>query len=393
MLNSKSGAVSHVQPTGSLIHASGGPLRSRRLLSFLVPAVYLAAGYQFVHYYVCYPFFYLRLPEYFSGRERLPFQMRVLPILILRPLGRSHLVQRIAATRFGSLHNPYRIAFLALSLASLAIAWYYLVQIYNAVSRDRRFHFLLFPTFLFILLWTFVLHIEQDMSYPYDLPSLAFFTAGIFYIYRRRFLPLAFILFVGTLNRETTLFLIGIYILDAASIDVVTATATWRTRFNPAQIPWPRVALLGGIWLAAKLPLTYIFRFNDPSENIVRLHENFVRLITPWQWPAALNLGGYLLPFVLLFHARLRPARFANYLYILVPWAIIIFYTGIILETRVYGELCGCFAVAAVLLLEQYVEQSIATGGQTTSTAPVAEIEVLVPTSDSLAKSPVALHF
>ena len=367
-------------------------MRSRRLLVYLVPAVYLAAGYQFVHYYVCYPFFYLRLPEYFSGRERLPFQLRLLPILILRPLGQSRLVQRIADTRFGALHNPYRIAFFALSLASLAIAWYYLVLLYHAVSSTRRFHFLLFPTFFFLLLWTYVLHVEQDMSYPYDMPSLAFFTAGLFYVYRRRFLPLVLIVLVGTLNRETTLFLIGVYMLDAASIDSAPLTAAWRKRFNLAQMPWLRVALLAGIWLSIKVPLAYIFRFNDHSENIVRLHENFVRLITPWQWPAALNLGGYLLPFVLVFRANIRPPRFANYLYILVPWVLVIFYTGIILETRVYGELSGYLAVTVVLLLEQYVDHLIAKERHTTSFPSASEVEVNIPASASLAKAPVALH-
>ena len=316
--------------------------------------VSLAAGYQFIHYYVSYPFFYLHLPEYFSGRERLPFQLRILPILFLRPLGHSRLLARIAAGRAGPLHNPDRIAFLLLSLISLAIACLYLVKLYKAVSPGRQLHFLVLPTFIFIAIWTYILHVEQDMSYPYDLPALAFFTAGLFYIYKRRFLPLVLIVLIGTFNRETTLFLIGIYMIDAASLEAAEWTARWRDRFDVSRIKWSRVAVLMGIWLAIKIPLAFHFRYNDHSEDILRLHENLVRLITPWQWPAALNVGGYLLPFLLLFRARLRPTRFANYLYILVPWVAIIFCTGIILETRVYGELCGYFAVAAVLLLEDY---------------------------------------
>lgn len=386
------GAVSIVQASGSSFRPRG-PLRSRSSLVYFSVAVYLAAAYQFIHYYVTFPFFYLRLPEYFSGRERLPFQLRVLPILIMEPLGRSRLLQHIAAIRGGPLHNPDRFAFLILSLTAFAVACLYLVRLYRAVSTHRRMQFLLFPTFFFIVIWTYVLHVEQNMSFPYDLPSLAFFTAGIFYIYRRQFLPLAIILFVGTLNRETTLFLIGIYMLDAASVDLGTATASLRTRFDLSRVPWLRVALLCTLWLSAKIPLAIHFRWNDHNEDINRIPENFLRLITPWQWPAALNLGGYLLPFVVIFRARLRPTRFANYLYILVPWVAVMFCTGIILETRVYGELCGYLAVAVVLLIERYVEDLITAGNSSAATLPDEHLGASGDTSPApLAKPAPALH-
>ncbi len=276
----------------------------------------------------------------------------------MRPLGRSRLIQRISAARFGPLHNPDRLAFFLLSLASFAVLCYFLVKLYRLLSPSRRLEFLLFPTFFFVLIWTYLLHIEQNFSYPYDMPSLAFFTAGIFYIYLGRFLPLALILAVGTFNRETTLLLVGIYMLDAASIPS-NLTAGWRNRFDLSRIPWLRVLYLVTIWLAIKIPLGLIFFYNDRSEDFLRIHDNIIRLLKPFYWPAALNLGGYLLPFVLLFRSRIRPQRFANYLYILVPWFLIIFCSGVILETRVYGELCAYIAVAVVLIFEQYIDSLV----------------------------------
>jgi len=359
--------VRHRQPLGTvaclpapLTPATSQPseassLRNHRLLSYLLAITYLSAGYQFIRYYVSYPYFYLRLPQYFSGTERLPFQLRVLPIFILKPLRRSYLVQRISAARSGPLHNPDRLAFFLLSLVSFAVLCYFLVKLYRVLSLSRRLEFLLFPALFIILTWTYLLHIEQNFSYPYDLPSLAFFTAGLYYIYLRRFLPIVIILAVGTFNRETTLFLIGIYILDAASIPS-ELTAKWRARFDLSRIPWVRVAYLAAIWLAIKVPLALIFRFNDRSEDFLRVHDNVVRLLKPFYWPAILDLGGYLLPFVLLFRSRILPPRFGNYLYILGPWFLIIFGTGVILETRVYGELSGYLAVAVVLIIEQYID-------------------------------------
>jgi len=321
----------------------------------LLPIVFLCASLQFLRYYVFAPVFYLRLPDYFSGHERLPYQYRVLPILFLKPLHGVHFIQNFAATRIGPMHDPDRIDFFLLSCLAFIPIYYFTVKLYRELSPTRRLEFLLFPTLLFVLIWTYIIHLEQNFSYPYDLPSLAFFTAGIFYIYKRRFLPLFLIVLIGTFNRETTLFLIGIYVLDAITVGTAPSDAPLRARFNLRQIPWFRVALLSAIWIAIKLGLFHLFGGNDRSEDYNRLHENLLRIFHPNYWPGALNLGGYLLPFILIFRNRIADRRFVQYLYILIPWVLIIFRTGIILETRVYGELSCYIAIYAVLLLETYI--------------------------------------
>ncbi len=331
-------------------------LSRRRLLSVLLAVAYLSAGYQLIRFYVSFPFFYVHLPEYFAGTERLPFQLRVLPIAFLRPLGQSHLIQRIASTRVGYLHNPWRLAFFLTSLPFFTITCYFSLKLYRVLSTSRRLEFLVIPLVFYTFTWTYVLNVDQHYSYPYDVPSLAFFVAGLFFIYTRRFVPLLGTMLVGTFNREVTLFLIGIFLLDAASIPIADTTARFRDRFNRAQIPWPRVALLSLIWLAVYGFLLFHFRWNDRTEDRNRIGENLVRLVKPQYWPAELNLSGYLLPFVCLFRRRLLPTRFANYLYILVPWVAIMFYSGVLNETRVYGELSTYTAIAAVLIAEQYLD-------------------------------------
>ncbi len=350
---------------------------SRRIRSLLLPVIYLSAGYQFVRYYVSFPVFYLNLGAYLSGRERLPFQCRVLPIFLLSPLIHSRLVQRIAAGRYGPLHNPNRLAFFIVSLVAFAFVNFFCMKLYGVLSPTRRLSFLVFPVLLFSLIWTFVIHIEGNFSYPYDLISLAFFTAGLYFIYGRRFLPLVVVMILGTLNRETTLFLIGIYILDAASVDTASPAAQFRSRFNESQISWPRVLLLSAIWIGIKFSLSHLFAGNDRSEDFNRFHENLVRVVTPYYWPVFLNICGYLIPFVWIFRSRIRPQRFANYLYILAPWVAVMFVSGVLVETRIYGELCTFAAIAIVLIFEQYIGDAgkPLIAGQTTAT----EVERTAP--------------
>ncbi len=335
---------------------------TRRRFSLLTWVLYAFATLQFIRYYVVSTKFYLSMPRYMSGGERLPFQERILPILLMWPITHFSPLMNALRTHQGP-STPGLAAFYIVSLLGFSIAGVFCVRLYRALTATGTLDILVYPLFLIIAMWTYVVHLDADFSYPYDMLSLAFFTAGLFFIYTRRFPALVATMVLGTLNRETTLFLIPIYMLDAATTsaenpDVPTPgaepAAPLRQRFDLRRIPWLRVATLFVLWLAIKLTLTHLFANNDASENYVRIRENLGRLKLRLL-PALLNICGYLLPVVILLRRRLRPIRFANYLYVLPLWFAIMFYTGVILETRIYGELSAYTAIAIVLLLERHV--------------------------------------
>lgn len=346
----------------------------RAPITYFAWVLYVCATLQFIRYYVVSTTFYLNMPRYLAGGERLPFQERVLPIFLMWPINHSaFLMRHLAHPRGGfdapSAATPETLAFYLVSLVSFALAAYLAVRLYRAVTVTGTLGVLVFPAFMVLTLWTYVVHIDANFSYPYDMPSLAFFAGGLLAIYTRRYVPLVAVMILGTLNRETTLFLAGIYVLDAASRQVpplllarTGGRLTLRQRFSWRQVSWPRAALLVLVWLAVKLPLAFHFRHNDSSENFVRLWGNLGRL-RPRLWPILLNICGYILPIVVLLRGRLRPVRFANYLYILPFWFAVMLYTGVILETRIYGELCSYTAIAAVLLLEDHAMRRTARPG------------------------------
>jgi len=330
-------------------------MRNKRIFVAVIAALYASSAYHFVRYYVFFTEFYLKLNAYLTGRERIPFQERILPVFIMRPLLAWQPLTHLLSSRRGALSPPARGIFFLISLVTFAVVIYYTHRLYYAVSTRKTFAYLVYPFLLYTVMWSYSIHIDQNFSYPYDFLSLAFFTAGLYYIYKRQFLPLVFIMLIGTLNRETTLFLIGIYILDAATIPTVASTASFRERFDRAQIDWFRVAILCIIWASIKLTLSHYFAHNDNSENHIRLAENLV-IFNPKNWPGALNICGYLLPVAFILRRRIEPIRFANYFYILAPWIAIMAISGLLIETRIYGELSTYVAIAAVLELEHYAD-------------------------------------
>ena len=197
-----------------------------------------------------------------EGR-RLPFQTRVFPIFFFKLFAKvpwlAHLHAHAPA---GSAAYQGRPLFF-LNLGAFAAAAYFTQKLYSRLTERGLLRFLVFPVLLYTAIWTYVIHSEANFSYPYDLTSLAFFTAGLFFLYEKRFLPLLLVVALGTTNRETTLFLIVLFIIDAACSDGQTS------RFQLRSVPWTKVAILSVTWLIIKLSLARHFGGNDASESFL----------------------------------------------------------------------------------------------------------------------------
>ncbi len=321
---------------------------------YVFTVLYAFATLGFVRFYVKSSMFYLNMGAYLSGHERLPFQERVFPIFVLRPLYNSQWIRQHLEHSQGAF-TAERGPFYLLSLIALAVAAIYTQRLYNAITLNRAYPFLVYPVFLYTVMWTYTIHSEANFAYPYDLPGLAFFTAGLYYLYQRKYLGLFLVVLLGTLNRETTLFLVGLYCIDSATPGF--SVGDKESRFKLRLISKPRVTLLFLTWLVIRGALTYHFRGNDASESHLRFFDN-LHQITPRLLPALLNICGYTLPLIVIFQSRLVPIRFRNYLWILPAWFTVMFCSGIIVETRIYGELCSYCAVAIVLMMEELASRS-----------------------------------
>ncbi len=327
-------------------HSQRGKLMALSVMLVL----YACATLQFIRFYVVDSRFYLRLPAYLAGHERLPFQERVLPIPLIDGLNKLPLIGR-AVTHTKGAFTPQLAAVYVLSLIAMVIAGFFTQRLYLRLSRSRSLVFLVYPVFLFAMMWTYAIHLEANFFYPYDILSVAFFSAGLYYIYTRSFWPLVAVMILGTFNRETTLFLVGIYVLDS----MTPLRDTIGRKFSLNLVSWPKVILLLALWVTIKVGLAHAFAHNNRAEDYIRLRQN-LGLLKPRLWPALLNACGYILPIVLLFRRDIQPVRFRNYLWILPAWIAGMFYSGVIVETRLYGELCPYAAIAVVLIMERRVE-------------------------------------
>ncbi len=322
--------------------------------------LYFFATLQLVRFYVKNTTPYLDMRAYLYGHERVPFQERVLPILFLRPISHWAWVARFFHDNgfFTAERGPTYL----LSLIALLVAGIYTQKLYDVIAPNGSLRLAVYPIFLFAISWTYCIHSEANFSYPYDFPSVAFFAAGLYYIYARNFACVFLVVLVGTFNRETTLFLIGIYFLDSlfplkSAAGTVQSLARSLRTLNPRLIPWLRLGLLCIVWIAIERLLAHHFAGNDRSESYLRAEYNLVRL-KPRLIPALLNICGYTIPLVILFRNEISAVRYRGYLLILPVWILVMFNAGVLVETRIYGELCSYSAVALAVILESKVKAS-----------------------------------
>ena len=284
---------------------------------------------------------YIDLRLYAAGLERMPFQGR--DLMRWPMLAAAHLpwLQRATAERV-VLRSP---EFLVMELAAA-------VSLFFAARAAERLYRLalpeaplpLLPSALLIVVCLFDFVLDVPFSFPYDLPATAFLGWGVVFIAERRFWALLPVFFFGTWNRETTLFLLGVFLLTAA---LKGPRLSWR---NLRGEDWLQALTLLCCWLVV-IGWQHHHYAGNLSEAGPRISGNLHHLLNPMLWPNILSVSAFLLPYVYLNRAKVRHAALQASILLLPFWLLLLLSVGQILEARIYGDISVFVAVAAAVIV------------------------------------------
>lgn len=320
----------------------------------LLPFIYFLATVQFAwaYFWLTRPYVNTRLYEY--GSERMPFQGRVLMMLPMR-VAHSSLVLHFMARFLARWHfwfprhaQPEVLMQGLINVVSLMAAGWFTTRIYRAASHRQLLTPLVYPLMLVACAATYVLHTVQNFRFIYDLPNLALFAAAMYLIYfRKPFAWFAALFVVATVNRETSLLLLPLYLIDRS---VEGGRLRLRGLFRPGVLA--RLAPLAGFWVAWLLTIHHVFAHNA-SEFYPRFGWNIKSLLAPLAWPQLLSASGYLMLLVLIHRRRIADAQLRAWIWLIPIWCVFMFTYGILIETRVFGELIPLIVCGATLIFEQ----------------------------------------
>lgn len=324
--------------------------------------LYALATAQFVWCYLWLVRPYVQTVWYEHGEERMPFQGR---LLMVAPMRWAHtngpLVQLSEWLShyifwFPRVVSPEVLVQAAISIVCLWVTGWAATRVYEAASERRLLTPLIYPLILILCVTTYVLHTIQNFRFIYDLPSLAFFSLALYVLnFRKPIVWFVAIFVIATINRETTLLLLAFFLLDRA---VVHGRLEWRRLYAWGSL---RVAVpLGIYWAGWQLYIHRLFAQNR-SEMYSRMPQNLTFFVLPQAWPQLLGGCCYLLPIVILFRRDLRDPRLRAWLWVLPAWFGFMFVYGILIETRIFGELITFVAIAGALISETVLARRLET--------------------------------
>jgi len=316
--------------------------------------VYVIATIQFVWCYLWLTRPYVNTLLYEHGLERMPFQGRSLMMLPMRwahgcrwlmwfsgPFARSRFW-------FPRPVAPEVLVQAVIDVCCLLVAGYMTTKIYQASSRRLLLTPMVYPLMLVVCGATYVMHTVQNFRFIYDLPSLAFFSVAMYLMYFRcHGIYFAGLFVLATMNRETTLLLLPLFMLSGAVED---DRLQWRLLFRASTLRVVIPLLL--FWVGWQIFIRHVFALNT-SEFYPRINWNVKSLVVPQAWPQLLSACGYLLLFVAVMRRRIHDPQLRAWLWLLPVWCGFMFVYGILIETRVFGELIPFIVCATTLIVEE----------------------------------------
>lgn len=344
-----------------------------------------AATLQAVWFYLAYVRCYVDLGRFEAGAAHTPFQYRLLLMLPLRWAHGSAACVRVAAG-LTHLHawfplgvRPESLVEFPVNVAAVAVAGWVARRIYLASSTTGVLAAAVYPLTLLMVLGTYALGTMYRLRFVYDLPSLGFFAVGMYLLYfRKPRWQFAGLFVVATINRETTLFLLAMLVLAGwaraveAAAEEIGQEPVWLREARCRGAGWPvclraivpelaQAALLLVLWCAWHAWVAHRFAANG-TDGWSRLGLNLKVLLIPVSWLQLMSCFAFCGPLVLLWRAHLQDRLLRTWLWVVPVWILFMLRYGLLLESRIFGELIPLIACCMALGAEGALLQRLHAG-------------------------------
>ena len=276
------------------------------------------------------------------GQGLAPMQYRCLTYWILR----------LCYPLFGRPEDLL-LACQIIDFVSIVVFFYILIKLLEVYRLDPRLIFWAIPMTVF----QYCFQPGTPSGYPFDIPALCFFTAGLLFLKQRRMSAFYLIFVFGTLNRETTILLTGILVIIV--LRRVITLHKWDSfppvaRQTGLSVPWQtgmvifHIIIQILIWLVIKIFLWYIFqgdlasiRFHDTP--LICYNLRHLTNLTTLVWVGS-SFCFLWLPVVSNI-SKIKDPIIYNGIIVFIIYFIVLLFVGIVYELRIYGEFIPVFLI------------------------------------------------
>jgi len=275
-----------------------------------------------------------------AGVASTPYQYRVLVPWIVRAAVEMHLIRP----------ESEMAMFVGLQVVALILLAFVFRRYLSLFITDRVLTSVMALSVYAILPFNYF----NLPYYPYDVPSVVFFTLGLILIHDRNWVWFYPLFAIATLNRETSMFL-----------TVVTVFVLFD------QYSWRKLAVLVGsqaaIWVVIKAALWVLYQRNRWMGYGLYEYQFKVNVATLLNFPVkgliALATWGCLWLAVLIWYPRITDMFLRRNLWTVPVFVAAMFVAGFVIELRIYGEVLPVVLAAAWVVFLDVIKESFARGG------------------------------
>ncbi len=304
------------------------------------------------------------LHDYLNGKAPQPYQYRALPAWILYLTSNTTLARSISAQLPAPFSDSEQLMFLLLVAMSMGGMIEITRRCILAVTSDREFAMMfafLTPAAAYI---TYVsIANSYRLAMAYDIPALMLFGWAYYFILTENFIAFIVAFFFATLARDTSVFLIFVYICQR-----------WTNIPTLLRRDGLRLVLIGTIYVAVIGFLYTLYGKNLPELAmgqrrgtgieipggffVVQVGQNIQNLLSPIYGPSILSLVGWLWLPVLFGWRRLDHPGIRRTLLVLPPlWFIAVMIGGRVSEVRTFGEMIWFFVIAMAIITRNWLAE------------------------------------
>ncbi len=280
------------------------------------------------------------LGDFANGHAPMPFQARYAMAPLLRWAGHSGGMARLAHVLRNSCRGPEELTVQLVDALCLLLCGPVVVGLRRRFGPPVLLPWLAPALLLWVVAITFVVRYEQRLYMPYDFVSIVLFSVALLACVDGRwwlFLP---VMIGATYNRETTLFLVPVWL-----------ACTWTRRRRAVPAATAVAAVVG--WVLVRYQI-HGWLGETSSGLMVDLRRNLT-LLLPHHLAQVFSAGGYLaIPMLLrrdlIGDVRLRLVWLGLALFVVSDLAF-----GLWNETRIFAELSLVIAVTAAIQFESFL--------------------------------------
>lgn len=280
------------------------------------------------------------LSSLLAGSADLPTQYRALV---------PWLVSSLVPLKLPFLESPVRlfkvIEFLSTFFLFIAFRYYISLFIKSRLLSS------LFSLVLFVLLpyqYIFYSWSLGAIYYPFDIPSVLFFTLGLSLLYKKNWYLYYPVFIIATFNRETTVFLTLIYLV----------TAFEKNKIAPVLLHCTAQAV---IWLSVKMWLAFLYGNNPgPGYFVNFFYVNLAVAANPVNIARIASSFGFVWVAVVFYFKLITDEFVKRSLAVVVPFFMGMFIAGNITELRIYGEMLPVVLSAFLLIANNLLQAELA---------------------------------